>query len=141
MVVTEIIPVEENGISIPYFETAVAAGDPAYVSEFFTSSINISEELVKNKKATFCVRVNGQSMIDAGINDGDLLIVDKELSPENKSIILAVIDGEYTVKRLIVKDAELYLQPENEAFSPIKVTRFMDFRIWGVVTGVIRKFR
>lgn len=128
------------GISIPLFEVGVAAGNPSYVSEFFESSINIHETLIKNKNATFCVRVNGQSMIDAGIDDGDLLIVDKELEPQNNNIVLAVINGEYTVKRLYKRGEELFLQPENKNYNPIKITQFMDFRIWGVVTGLIKKF-
>lgn len=140
MEISEVTPLEEGmGIAVPYFEASVAAGEPAYISEYFESTINLSRELIKNPKATFCCRVNGQSMIDAGINDGDLLIVDKELKPENNNIILAVIDGSYTVKRLYIDGSELYLQPENINYPPIKITQFMDFRIWGVVTGVIKK--
>lgn len=129
----------ENGIAVPYFDMTVAAGEPSYVSHSFQETINLDEELVINKKSTFCVRVAGQSMIDAGIDDGDLLIVDKALSPENNNIVLAVINGDYTVKRLYKDGAELYLQPANKNYSPIKVTPFMDFRLWGVVTGVIKK--
>lgn len=140
MKVTEVLPIEnESGIAIPYFEVSVAAGEPSYVPEYFESTINVSRELIKNRKTTFCVRVNGQSMIDAGIDDGDLLIVDKSLPPNNNNIILAVINGEYTVKRLYKRGDDLYLQPENKTFTPIKITPFMDFRIWGVVTGLIKK--
>jgi DNA polymerase V len=141
MQVTQITPAHDAAsISIPLFEVGVAAGSPSYVSEFFESSININETVVKNKNATFCVRVAGQSMVDAGIDDGDLLIVDKALEPQNSNIVLAVINGDYTVKRLYKDGADLYLQPENKNFSPIKITPFMDFRIWGVVTGLIKKF-
>ena len=95
--------------------------------------------LVKNKAATFYARVSGQSMIDAGIDDGDLLIVDKSLHAENNNIVLAVINGDYTVKRLYRNGEELFLQPANRNYNPIKITEFMDFRLWGVVTGVIKK--
>lgn len=129
----------DDHLEIPYFEVDVPAGEPSYVSQYFESTINLNHELVKNPKATFCVRVNGQSMIGAGIDTGDLLIVDKQKEPENKQIVLAVINGEYTVKRLLINSGGTYLQAENPAFEPIKITEFMDFRIWGVVTGLIKK--
>ena len=128
-----------NSIEISYFEVGVQAGEPSYVSEFFENTINLSQELVKNPKATFCVRVNGQSMIGAGIDSGDMLIVDKDREATNNQIILAVINGDYTVKRLLIKDGATYLKPENDNFEPLLITQFMDFRIWGVVTGVIKK--
>lgn len=140
MTVAEIMSVEDpESVSIPYFEVGVAAGAPSYVPHYFETTINISRELIKNRRSTFCVRVNGQSMIDAGIDDGDLLIVDKQLQPKNNNIILAVIDGDYTVKRLYMDGDDLYLQPENKSYAPIRITPFMDFRVWGVVTGVIKK--
>ncbi len=140
MKVNEIIPLDgEGGLPIPFFDMTVAAGDPSYVSQAFQNTININEELIRNKKSTFCVRVNGQSMIDAGIDDGDLLIVDRELEPENNNVVLAVINGDYTVKRLYKSGKELFLQPANKDYNPIKITPFMDFRLWGVVTGVIKK--
>jgi DNA polymerase V len=78
-------------------------------------------------------------MVGAGIDDGDLLIVDKEKQAQNNSIVLAVINGEYTVKRLKIAGADIYLLPENPDFEKLKVTQFMDFRIWGVVSGLIKK--
>jgi len=131
----------EAGIEIPFFDVGVAAGNPSYVQEYFPDSINISQELVKNPKATFCVRVSGQSMVGAGIDDGDLLIVDKEVQAHDGQIILAVINGDYTVKRLLKKSDGYYLQPENPDFEPLRITQFMDFRIWGVVTGLIKKLQ
>lgn len=140
MKVTEILGVDDDeSIGIPFYEVSVAAGAPAYIPTYFESTINVSKELIKNKKTTFCVRVNGQSMIDAGIDDGDLLIVDKSIVPENKNIVLAVINGEYTVKRLYRSGEDIFLQPENRNHDPIKITPYMDFRIWGVVTGLIKK--
>lgn len=129
----------DDQLKLPYFEAGVNAGEPGYVSEYFESSINLNRELVDNPKASFCVRVAGQSMVDAGIDDGDLLIVDRSREPEDGQIILAVINGEYTVKRLKFRNGECFLQPENKAYEPIRITQFMDFRIWGVVTGLIKK--
>ena len=130
---------EEEGMEIPYFEVGVSAGQPSYVSEYFESTISLNEELVDNPKATFCVRVSGQSMIGAGINDGDLLIVDRDKEPCDRHIVLAVINGDFTVKRLQKRAKRLSLLPENKAFEPIEITPFMDFRVWGVVTEVIDK--
>lgn len=126
-------------IAIPFFDVGVAAGTPSYVQEYFPDTINISAEMVKNPKATFCVRVSGQSMVGAGIDDGDLLIVDKDLQARDGQIILAVINGDYTVKRLKRENEALFLMPENPDFEPFRITQFMDFRIWGVVTGLIKK--
>ena len=78
-------------------------------------------------------------MKDAGIQSGDVMIVDRSLEPKNRSIVLAVIDGDFTVKRVNVNDNELYLMPENDTFTPIKITEEMDFQIWGVVTFIIHK--
>lgn len=126
-------------IAIPFFDVGVAAGSPSYVQEYFPDTINISAEMVKNPKATFCVRVSGQSMVGAGIDNGDLLIVDKEIQARDGQIILAVINGDYTVKRLKRENGVLFLMPENPDFEPLRITQFMDFRIWGVVTGLIKK--
>ena len=128
-----------NGIEIPFFDVGVSAGKPSYVSEYFGDTINLNSELIRNPKSSFCVRVSGQSMVGAGIDDGDLLIVDKDKQAQNNSIVLAVINGEYTVKRLKMAGADIYLLPENPDFEKLKVTQFMDFRIWGVVSGLIKK--
>ncbi|MDZ7847241.1 MAG: translesion error-prone DNA polymerase V autoproteolytic subunit [Owenweeksia sp.] len=140
MKVTDILGVDaDDSVSVPFYDVSVAAGSPAYIPTYFESTINVGKELIHNPKTTFCVRVNGQSMIDAGIDDGDLLVVDRSMEPENKNIILAVINGEYTVKRLYKNGEDLFLQPENLNHNPIKITPYMDFRIWGVVTGLIKK--
>ena len=131
--------IDTDGIEIPLFEAGVSAGIPMAVHSFTDTTINLSKELIKNSKTTFAVRVNGQSMVDAGIEDKDLLIVDKALEPKDKQIILAVINGEFTVKRLIRDGENLYLQAENVSYAPIKINENMDFRIWGVVLGVIKK--
>ena len=133
------LEIDTDGIEIPLFEAGVSAGFPMAVHSFTDSKINLSKELIKNSKTTFAVRVNGQSMVDAGIEDQDLLIVDKAVEVRDRQIVLAVINGEFTVKRLIRDGNDLYLQAENVSYAPIKINENMDFRIWGVVLGVIKK--
>jgi len=130
---------DDGSIELPFFDVGVAAGKPSYVTEYFPETISLQGSLVPNPKASFCVRVSGQSMVGAGIDNGDLLIVDKSRHPEDGQIVLAVINGDYTVKRLKLKDSKLFLLPENPTFAPLEIDQFMDFRVWGVVTGLIKK--
>ena len=101
--------------------------------------LNLQDYLVQNPSATFCVRVTGDSMQNAGILSGDVMVVDRSLEPKNNTIVLAVLDGEFTVKRIQKKGEELFLKPENKDFKPIKVTEEMNFQVWGVVTHIIHK--
>ena len=120
-------------------EPMVPAGFPSPADDFVEMELNIPDYIVKNKDATFCVKVEGTSMTKANIHSGDILIVDRSLEPEHHNIVLAVIDGEFTVKRLAVNDGNLYLSPENDNFAPIKITKEMDFFVWGVITHIIHK--
>ena len=120
-------------------EPMVSAGFPSPADDFVEMELNIHDYIVKNKDATFCVKVEGTSMTKADIHSGDILIVDRSLEPEHHNIVLAVIDGEFTVKRLAVNDGNLYLSPENDNFAPIKITEEMDFLVWGVITHIIHK--
>ncbi len=118
---------------------AVAAGFPSPAGDYLDNRIDIFEYLVQHPTATFYVRVKGNSMINAAIHDGDLLVVDRSVEPKNNQIVVAIIDGEYTVKRISKYNNKLYLIPENENFPPIEITETMDFEVWGVVTFVIHK--
>ena len=120
-------------------EPMVPAGFPSPADDFVEMELNIHDYIVKNKDATFCVKVEGNSMTKADIHSGDILIVDRSLEPEHNNIVLAVIDGEFTVKRLAVNNGSLYLSPENDNFTPIKITKEMDFLVWGVITHIIHK--
>jgi len=122
-----------------YFDTGISAGFPSPADDFMQQRLSLDSELVKNKEATFFARVTGQSMIDAGLNDNDLLVIDRSLSPSNNRIAVCFLDGEFTVKRLKVKKGEVWLQPENKDYKPIKITQENDFIIWGIVTNVIKK--
>ena len=136
----EFFAIDEQSLSsIPLFSDSVQAGFPSPAEDHMDMDLNLNDYLVHNPSATFCVKAIGESMKDAGIKSGDIMIVDKSLEPKNRSIVLAVIDGEFTVKRVNLNDKELYLIPENSSFSPIKITQEMDFQVWGVVTYVIHK--
>ena len=126
-------------LKIPLFESGVSAGFPSPADDYMDLPIDLNEFLIKHPAATFYVRVKGNSMEGAGIRNGDLLIVDRAEEPRNKSIVLGVIDGEFTVKRIKKKGSDLYLMPDNPEFKPIKIDDNMDFQVWGVVTYVVRK--
>lgn len=120
------------------YSTLVAAGLPSPTEDYSEGKIDLNEHLLKNPESTFFVRVSGDSMIDAGIHPNDLLIVDRSERPASGRVIIAVINGELTVKRLIKKDdKKLYLMPENPNYPILEITEEMEFMIWGVVTSAI----
>ena len=123
---------------IPLFLTKVAAGFPSPADDFLDKKIDLNEELIRHPAATFFVRVQGDSMRDAGIFSGDMLIVDRSLEVKDDAIVVAVLDGEFTVKRVRRSDGKLFLIPANPSYSPTEVTEERDFIVWGVVTNVIR---
>jgi DNA polymerase V len=128
-------------LKLPLYTSPVSAGFPSPASENIEKKLDLNLYLIQHPEATFFVRVDGESMIDAGINSGDLLIVDRSLEAKNNDIVLAVIDGEFTVKRLKFKDGKVFLKPENENFKEIEITESMSFEVWGVVASVIRELR
>lgn len=129
----------ESTDSIPFVEQGVSAGFPSPALDFMENSINLNRDLSDNPLATFFIKVKGNSMVDAGIDDNDILIVDRSLSAENKKIAVCLIDGEFTVKRIKFDTDCLWLLPENKNYTPIKVTEENQFLIWGIVTYVIKK--
>ncbi|MCF6347215.1 MAG: translesion error-prone DNA polymerase V autoproteolytic subunit [Flavobacteriaceae bacterium] len=122
-----------------FVDVGISAGFPSPADDFKQQRISLDKELIKNKEATFFARVSGQSMVGAGLDDNDLLVVDKSLEPEHNKIAVCFIDGEFTVKRLKVEADGIWLQPENPDYEPIKVTEENNFVIWGIVTSVIKK--
>lgn len=118
----------------------ISAGFPSPAMDFIDLSIDLNRHLIKHPSATFYGRVKGESMREAGIGDGDLLIIDKSLNPEHGKIAVCFIDGEFTLKRIHIDNEGLWLMPANEMFKPIFVTAESDLRIWGVVTHVIKAF-
>ncbi|WP_040252392.1 LexA family protein [Psychroserpens mesophilus] len=132
-------PDETQSLEIVLAQTGISAGFPSPADDFKEYKISLDKTLVRNKEATFYARVSGQSMIGAGLDDGDLLVVDKSLEPVHNKIAVCFIDGEFTVKRLKVTSEGVYLQPENPVYDSILVTESSDFQIWGIVTHVIKK--
>tara|TARA_B110000902_G_C14126564_1_gene520304 strand:+ start:96 stop:536 length:441 start_codon:yes stop_codon:yes gene_type:complete len=132
-------PENLNTLGAVYFDTGISAGFPSPAEDFKQERLSLDNELIKNKEATFFARVSGQSMVDAGLSDNDLLVIDRSLSPAHNKIAVCFLDGEFTVKRLKVEKDEVWLQPENKNYQPIKITEENDFVIWGIVTNVIKK--
>ena len=120
-------------------DVGISAGFPSAVNDVNETRISLDDELVKNKNTTFFAKVKGQSMIDAGLNDCDLLVIDRSLQPSNNKIAVCCLDGEFTVKRLRVDGDKVWLQPENPDYPIIKITEENDFMVWGIVTNVIKK--
>lgn len=132
-------PNNESGMELPLSNEHVAAGFPSPAEDFTQRGIDLNKELVANPASTFYARVSGLSMVDEGINDGDLLVIDKSLVPSNGCLAVCYIDGEFTLKRFERHKDHALLIPANNEFKPIKVTEENDFCIWGVVTYVIKK--
>lgn len=128
----------ENGCyRLPLYQTSVSAGFPSPAEDEVDQELDLNELLIKHPVATFFLKVSGDSMIKAGIHNGDILVVDRSLSPGNGKVVIAAVNGELTVKRLQMRGKRVLLVPENDAYPILEVTEEMDFRIWGVVTNVI----
>ena len=123
----------------PLFMIPVSAGFPSPAEDYIEGKLDLNQHLIKHPAATFFVRVTGDSMIDAGIHPGDILIVDRAVEALDKKVVIAVIDGELTVKRIRNTKTGFILVPENDKYSPITITEGSDFEVWGVVTTVIHK--
>ena len=129
----------KRGLSMPLCPAEVAAGFPSPAEGDMDSGLDLNDLIIKHPAATFFVKVSGNSMIDAHIYPGDILVVDRAQQPSNRDIVVAIIDGEFTVKRLLKKGDTIILSPENSQFPSIEVSRDHDFQVWGKVTYVIHK--
>jgi DNA polymerase V len=131
-----------NGLAIrlPLFSHDVAAGFPSPADDYIREKLSLDEYLVRHREATFFVRAKGNSMVGAGILDGNLLVVDLSLTPSSGDIVIAIIDGELTVKRFIRRDGSVILKPENPRFKEIVFKEGQELQVWGVVTATIKKF-
>lgn len=137
--VTQIVRFIEHrqSAALPFYGTKVPAGFPSPADDHIEKSLDLNEHLIPHPAATFFVRASGHSMINAGIHDQDILIVDRSLEPSSGKIVVVAVNGELTVKRLIKKNQHLYLQPENPDFPTLEIKAGHDIHVWGVVTTVI----
>ena len=125
--------------ALPLYLSPVAAGFPSPAEDYLDRKLDLHAHLVKNHAATFFLRASGDSMIKAGILDGDLLVVDRSLTPGNGSVVIAAVEGELTVKYLAKKRGRVLLVPANDEYPDIDITEQEDAVIWGVVTYAVHK--
>jgi DNA polymerase V len=136
------VPFEKRtSLRLPLVSASVEAGFPSPADDHLERGIDLNEELIRNPAATFLVRVKGDSMRDAGIHSGDVLIVDKSLVPTDRKIVVAMIDGNFTVKRFRKRGGQVFLEAENPDFPPIEVTEGQELSIFGVVSYIIHQAR
>ena len=127
-------------LKIPLLSDAISAGFPSPADDYTEENIDLNDHLISNPFSTFFLRVKGDSMINAGIQDKDLIIVDKSLTAKPGDIIIAMIDGEFTIKRLSIRNNELYLKAENNTYPDFKFKNHIDIQIWGVVVYSIHSY-
>ena len=130
----------ETALMLPLVNNRISAGFPSPTLDFVDLTIDLNLHLIKHPSSTFYGLVKGYSMKNIGINDGDLLVIDKSIEPINNKIAVCYIDGEFTLKRIKLEKNQCWLIPENENYQAIKVTEENDFLIWGIVTYVIKSF-
>ena len=123
----------------PLFIARVPAGFPSPAGDYEESRLDLNKHLIKNPASTFFVKVAGDSMEGAGIHSGDMLIVDRSLEPKSGKVVIAVIDGELTVKRIRIQKNKIFLEPENADYCSQEISPDSDFEVWGVVTNVIHE--
>lgn len=129
----------DTHIDLPVLPFTISAGFPSPALDFEDVSLDLNTYLIQHPSATYYGRVQGHSMKDAGIDDGDLLVIDKSLEPRDGKIAVCYINGEFTLKRIKIQEDGLWLIPENEQYKPIQVLEDHSFTIWGIVTYIIKK--
>lgn len=130
-----------SSVVLPVAEGGICAGFPSPAQDYIEGGIDLNRELVKNPAATFFGRVSGDSMTGAGIDDGDLIVIDKSLQASDGDIAVCFVDGEFTLKRIHIEKDVMWLVPENPKYKKIKVTPDQNFMVWGVVTYSIKDVR
>lgn len=130
-----------TALDLPYADGGIKAGFPSPAQDSLNNTIDLNREIVRHPASTFYGRVTGDSMIEEGIDDGDILVIDRSLEPLNGDLAVCCIDGEFTVKRLKVERHRILLLPSNRNYRPIEVSENDDFTVWGIVTHTIKKNR
>lgn len=132
------IPTESDD-KVSFAPSQISAGFPSPADDFQEDKISLDQYVVKNKDATFYAKLKGTSMVDAGFDEGDILVVDRSLEPADSKIAVCFVDGEFTVKKLKVNDEGVWLMAYNEQYAPIRITEENQFIVWGMVTYIIKK--
>jgi len=133
------IPVLNKAIHLPFFSSLIRAGFPSPAEDHIEQTLDITELIVTNPPATFYLKVTGESMVDAGILEGDILVVDRSKTAKHGDIVVAELNTEFTVKRLYFRDSKVILQAESKFHDSIFVKQSDDFNVFGVVSGVVRQ--
>ena len=131
-------------LPLPYADMGIQAGFPSPAQDYIDKSLDFNRELIEHPSATFYAKVVGDSMVGAGISEGDIVVIDRAVEPEQDDIVVVFIDGEFTIKYIDfseLKRNRIWLRPANKEFKPIKVSATADFRVWGVVVKVIKSFK
>ena len=132
---------KESLTPVPYLLSRISAGFPSPADDYIENNLSLSELLIRNHLSTFLMKTSGDSMMDVGINDGDILVVDRSIEPKNRDIVIAILEGNLTVKRLLFKtNGSVVLKSENKEYKDIKIPESADLEIWGVVTSAIHQF-
>lgn len=131
----------DSQLPLPFADEGVRAGFPSPAQDFISESIDLNRDIIRHSDSTFYARAEGDSMIDAGVHSGDILVIDKALTPSEGDMAVCCVDGEFTLKFVEKHDDHLLLIPANPAYDPIRVDRGNEFMVWGVVTYVIHKTR
>ena len=139
--ITFFVPDFESPIQTSFISSEIKAGFPSPAADFEESKVSLDHLLIKNKEATFYAKASGNSMIGAGIDDGDILVIDRSLESRNNAVAVCFIDGEFTVKRIKKDNDEVYLMPENSQYQPIKIEEENELIIWGIVTYAIKQMK
>jgi DNA polymerase V len=132
---------DDPATELPFFTSQAACGFPSPADDHMDGSLDLNQHLIKHPAATFFVRASGESMCDIGILDGDLLIVDKSLTPKDNCIVIAVINGEFTVKRLKIINGKGFLYPANKKYQATAIADLEGLQFWGVITHAIHDVR
>ncbi len=132
---------EVSKLLIPIAKETVSAGFPSPAEEYIEPGIDLNEQLIKNPTSTFFLRVSGNSMNKAGIYNNDLLIIDRSINPIPGHIVVAVLDGEFTLKRLVKDNENYYLKADQEDYPAINLYQYSDVQIWGVAIYSIHQLR
>jgi DNA polymerase V len=130
----------EGSLAIPLYASHISAGFPSPADDYIEAELDLNRLMVRNPPDTFMVRANGDALSGAGILDGDVLVIDRSIGPRHGMIVVAVVNGEMCVRRLNRKHGNWVLGPENKDFQPLRIRLGQDLEIWGVVTGLVRKY-